>query len=114
MVERGSDRQVKVPTWNPPLVMDEAPLLTNASINDFQHEKARYVANAVKQALLLPRDMANLRSMTKHKVFLSLKKDLALVSLSHGFLSLKVVIAFSNHYIFFLERLSKLRIRLKS
>ena len=67
MVERGYDRQVKVPTWNPPLVMDEAPLLTNASINDFQHEKARYVANAVKQALLLPRDMANLRSMKKHK-----------------------------------------------
>ena len=68
----------------------------------------------MEQALLLSEDMANLRSMKKHEVFLSLKKDLALVSLSHGFLSLKVVIAFSNHYIFFLERLSKLRIRLKS
>ena len=63
---------------------------------------------------MLLRDMANLRSMKKHEVFLSLKKDLALVSLSHGFLSLKVVIAFSNHYIFFLERLPKLRIRSKS
>lgn len=68
----------------------------------------------MEQALLLSEDMANLRSMKKHEVFLSLKKDLALVSLSHGFLSLKVVIAFSNHYIFFLERLSKLRIRPKS
>ena len=32
MVERGYDHQVKVPAWNPPLVLDGAPLLTNASI----------------------------------------------------------------------------------
>ena len=39
------------------------------------------MADVVEQALLLPRDMANLRSMRKHRVFLSLKRDLALVSL---------------------------------
>ena len=38
------------------------------------------MANALEQALLLPGDMIDLRSMKKHKVFLSLKMDLALVS----------------------------------
>ena len=61
------------------------------------------MANVMEQALLLSEDMANLRSMKKHEVFLSLKKDLALVSLSHGFISLKVVPAFSNHCILSLK-----------
>ena len=38
------------------------------------------MANAMEQALLLPKDLANLRSMRKHKVFLGLKRDLAIVS----------------------------------
>ena len=52
----------------------------NASIRDFQQMRASYVANTVEQMLLLLGDIANLRSMRKHEVFLSLKKDLALVS----------------------------------
>ena len=35
------------------------------------------MGDVVEQALLLPEDMANLRSMRKHEVFLSLKRDLA-------------------------------------
>ena len=61
-------------------MLDKAPLPSDASIKDFQQNKAGYVANAVEQALLLPIDMANLRSMRKHEVFLNLKKDLAMVS----------------------------------
>ena len=38
------------------------------------------MADAMEQALLLLEDMADLRSMRKHEVFLSLKRDLALVS----------------------------------
>lgn len=40
------------------------------------------MANAIEQALLLPADMANLRWMRNHEVLLTLKKDLALVSIS--------------------------------
>ncbi|KAK9997975.1 hypothetical protein SO802_017578 [Lithocarpus litseifolius] len=40
--------------------------------------RARYVADVVEKALLLPGDMADLRSIRKHEVFLSLKRDLAL------------------------------------
>ena len=39
------------------------------------------MADAVEQALLLPGDMADLRTMKKHEVFLSLKRDRALVSI---------------------------------
>ena len=38
-----------------------------------------YVADAVEQTLLLPKDMANLKYMRKHEVFLDLKRDLAMV-----------------------------------
>ena len=61
-------------------MLDGDPLPTNASIRDFQQGKAWYMANALEQALLLPGDMADLKSMKKHEVFLSLKRDLALVS----------------------------------
>ena len=54
-------------------------LLFDASIKDFQQGKVGYVANVVEQALLLPTDMADLRSMRKHEVFLSLKRNLAMV-----------------------------------
>ena len=64
----------------PALVLDEAPLPTDASIKNFQQGRAKYVADAMEQALLLLEDMADLRSMRKHEVFLSLKRDLALVS----------------------------------
>jgi len=48
------------PSWNPPLVLDGAPLPTDSFIRDFDHGKAGYVANSVEQALLLLRDMAEL------------------------------------------------------
>ena len=40
---------------------------------------ARYVADAVEHSLLLPKDMADLRSMRQYEVFLGLKRDLAMV-----------------------------------
>ena len=52
--------------------VDGAPLLEDASIRDFQRGTIGYVADAVEQSLLLPKDMADLRSM---------KRDLAMVSL---------------------------------
>ena len=63
------------------LMLDKAPSLTDALIRNFQQGKADYVADAVEQALLLPKYMADLRSLRKHEVFLSLKRDLTLVSL---------------------------------
>ena len=38
------------------------------------------MANALEQPLLLPQDMADLRTLKKHEVFLTLKRDLAMVN----------------------------------
>ena len=87
----------------PALVLDEAPLPTDASIKNFQQGRAKYVADAMEQALLLLEDMADLRSMRKHEVFLSLKRDLALVSSLTAlfFFFLILILVFSNLHIFF-------------
>ena len=61
--------------------VDGAPLLEDASIRDFQRGITGYVADAVEQSLLLPKDMVDLRSMRQYEVFLELKRDLAMVSL---------------------------------
>ena len=61
--------------------LDGAPLLNDASIRDFQQGMTGYVADAVEHSLLLPKDMADLRSMRQHEVFFGLKRDLTMVSL---------------------------------
>lgn len=65
-------------------------MLANVSIRDFRGGKVGYVADAVEQTPLLPEDMADLRSLRRYEVFLSLKRDLAMVSpsISHLFLTL--------------------------
>ena len=60
-------------------MLDGAPLLDDASIRDFQGGKAGYVADVMEQALLLPGNMAKLRSIRRHEVFLSLKRYFAMV-----------------------------------
>ena len=61
-------------------MLDRSPFPVNASIRDPQQRKPGYVADAVEQALLLPNDMTELRTLRTHEVFLSLKKDLAKVN----------------------------------
>ena len=80
LANKRTKSQIGVPTWTPALVLDRAPLPTDASVRNFHQGKAGYMADAVEQALLLPENMADLRSMRKHEVFLSLKRHLALVS----------------------------------
>ena len=68
------DHQAAAPVWASRMVVDEAPLLEDASIQDFQRDTAGYVANAMEQSLLLPKDIADLRSMRHYEVFLELKR----------------------------------------
>ena len=77
--KKRSDPQVAPLAWTPTLMLDRAPLPASASIRDFQRGMASYMADMMEQALLLLEDMAELSSMRKHKVFLSLKRYLAMV-----------------------------------
>ena len=87
-------------------MLNGEPLLANASIRDFQGGVVSYVSDAVEQALLLPKDMAELRDMRRHEVFLSLKRYLAMVCPPSFFLT------YSLHFplltlVSFFGRLSK-------
>ena len=76
--ERRGDHRAAALAWAPRMELDRAPLLSDASIRNFT---TGYVADAMEHSLLLPKDMADLRSIRQHEVFLGLKRDLAMVSL---------------------------------
>ena len=78
--------------------VDGAPFLEDASIRDFQRGIVGYVADAVEQSLLLPKDMADLRSMRQYEVFLGLKRDLTMVSLFFIFFIIFFVYLFIFYY----------------
>ena len=60
--------------------MDGAPIAWDASLRHYRGGHAGHVAEAVEQPFLLPKDMEAYRSFTHPKLFLSLKRDLAMVS----------------------------------
>ena len=62
--------------------MDGAPIPWGASVREFQKGRAGYVAEALEQPLLLPKDMDTYRRFTQNDLFLSLKRDLAMVNYS--------------------------------
>ena len=79
--DRKGEHHVTTLAWAPPLELDGSPLTSDASIRDPQRGTTGYVPHTVEQTLVLPRDMADLRSIRTHKVFFSLKRELAMVRL---------------------------------
>ena len=67
-------------TWSPRLEVDGAAIPWNAYIRDYQRGHSAYVAEALEQPLLLPKDMDAVRKLKQHELFMSLKRDLAMVS----------------------------------
>ena len=74
--------QVRRPpqTWSPVLEVDGAPIAMDALLRHFRGGHAGRMADALQQPLLLPQDMAAYRSFNHPDLFLSLKRDLAMVS----------------------------------
>ena len=62
--------------------MDGASIPWGASVWEFQKGRAGYIAEALEQPLLRPKDMDAYRRFTQNDLFLSLKRDLAMVSYS--------------------------------
>ena len=67
-------------TWNPWLEVDGAPIPWNASVREFQRGRVEYIVEALKQPLLLPKDMKAYRRFSQTDLFMSLKRDLAMVN----------------------------------
>jgi len=66
--------------WSPRLGVDGAAIPWNASVRDFQWGRVGYLAEALEQPLLLLKDMEAYRHFKQNDLFLSLKRDLAMVS----------------------------------
>ena len=59
-----------------------APIAIDATLRHFREGHAGLLAEALEQPLLLPQDMAAYRSFNHPDLFLSLKRDLAIVNYS--------------------------------
>ena len=68
--------KVRMPlcTWSPWLEVDGAAIPYNASIQEYNRGRA-----TLEQPMLLPRDMEAYRRFSQPELFLSLKRDLAMV-----------------------------------
>ena len=67
-------------TWSPKLEVDGVPIAWDASLRHYRGGHAGHVAEALEQPLLLPKDMEAYRNFNHSELFLSLKRDLAMVS----------------------------------
>ena len=67
-------------TWSPKLEVDGAAIAWDASLKYYRGGHAGYVAEALEQPLLLPKDMEAYRNFNHPELFLSFKRDLAMVS----------------------------------
>ena len=74
--------QVRRPTrtWSPKLEVDGVPIAYDASLRHYRGGHTSYVAEALEQPLLFPKDMEAYRNFNHPELFLSLKRDLAMVS----------------------------------
>ena len=78
--------QVRRPTrtWSPKLEVDGVPIAWDASLRHYRGGHAGHIAEALEQPLLLPKDMEAYKNFNHPELFLSLKRDLAMVGyLSH-------------------------------
>jgi len=66
--------------WSLKLEVDGAPIAWDTSVQNFQGGQASHIAKALELPLLLPRDMDAYRHFKQLDLFLSLKRDLAMVS----------------------------------
>ena len=73
--------QVRQPIriWSPKLEVDSVPIAYDASLKHYRGGHTGHVVKALEQPLLLPKDMKAYRNFNHPELFLSLKRDLAMV-----------------------------------
>ena len=64
----------------PMIEMDGAPIHYDSTIKESSRGHSMYLAQALEQPFLLPKDMEALKRMRQPDLFMSLKRDLAMVS----------------------------------
>ena len=72
--------RVQPRTWSPKLEVDGVAIPYTISVREYNRGRAGYIADVLEQPVLLPRDMKAYRRFSQPELFLSLKRDLAMVS----------------------------------
>ena len=88
-------------TWSSVLEVDGMPIAFDATLRHYCGGHVGLVAEALQQPLLLPQDMAAYRSFNHPELFLSLKRDLAMVSDSAHFLFIHIYLHFIAEVLFY-------------
>ena len=88
-------------TWSPVLEVDGMPIAFDATLRHYCGGHASLVAEALQQPLLLPQDMAAYRSFNHPELFLSLKRDLAMVSDPTHFFFIPIYLHFITQVLFY-------------
>ena len=83
--------------------VDGAPIAIDATLRHFRGGHAGLLVEALEQPLLLPQDMAAYRSFNHPDLFLSLKRDLVMVSYSAHFSFIYVYLHFVTEVILLLR-----------
>ena len=71
--------------WSSKLELDGVPIAWDTSVRNYQGGQAGHIVEGLEQLLLLSRDMEAYRRFSQQELFLSLKRDLAMVSNSIHF-----------------------------
>ena len=66
--------------WSLKLELDGVPIAWDTSIRNYQGGQAGHVVEALEQPFILPKDMEAYRRFSQQELFLSLKRDLVMVS----------------------------------
>ena len=66
-------------TWSPKLEVDGAAIPYTVLVREYNRGQAGYIAEVLEQPMLLPRDMEAYRRFSQPELFLSPKRDLAIV-----------------------------------
>ena len=82
-MHQGQEKEVAAQSeplaWLPAPMLHGKPLMDNASLRDSRGCEGAYVADALERSLLLPTDMAELGTLRRQEVFLSIKRYLGMV-----------------------------------
>ena len=78
--ENRAEVRVQPRTWSPKLELDGVAIPYTASVQEYNRSRAGYIVEALEQPVLLLRDMEAYRWFSQPNLFLSLKRDLAMVS----------------------------------
>ena len=77
--ERFDSQLSKPQVWLPAPMHGGEPLRDDASIRDFNCGIGCHIASAIVEALLLPKDMAEIKNMRKNELILNNKRYLGMV-----------------------------------